>query len=300
MGKHMVCVVLVNYNGKKYNRACIDSILRNTYRGKVKIVVVDNASSDGSLEELEKIYADIDNIYYIRMKENGGFSKANNEGIKWALEQHYRHILLLNNDTEIEPWTIEKMVQLQEKTGHIVVPKILYADMPNIIWCAGGELSPLIKKPRHRGAGKPDGIRFDGDNICTFANGCCILLSDQIIYKMGLLDERFFLYYEDTEYSMRASRNKIVISYCGKAVVYHKVNGSTGGNANPANVYYITRNWLMCNRGYMRARFILFVIYFVLNRLCWAAIWLLTGRREMIKAMWQGIFDFKNGKTGRL
>lgn len=296
----MVCVVLVNYNGKKYNKACIDSVLRNTYSGKLKIVVVDNASSDGSLEELEKIYVDVDNIHYIRMNENYGFSKANNEGIKWALEQHCQHILLLNNDTEIEPWTIQEMVRLQERTGHIVVPKILYADTPNVIWCAGGELSPIIKKPRHRGAGKLDGAQFDREDICTFANGCCILLSDQIIFKIGLLDERFFLYYEDTEYSMRARRNKIDISYCGKAVVYHKVNGSTGGNANPANAYYITRNWLICNKMYMGARFILFGLYFALNRICWAIIWLLTGRKDMIKALWLGILDFKNGKTGKL
>lgn len=296
----MVCVVLVNYNGKKYNKACVGSILKSICEESVQIVVVDNASTDGSLEELASSYGTHENIHLICLEENYGFSKANNEGIKWALEQHCQHILLLNNDTEIEPWTIGKMVDQQKRTGQIVVPKILYADRRERIWCAGGELSATLKKPKHRGAGEIDQGQFDREDRCTFANGCCMLLTEQIIEKLGLLDERFFLYYEDTEYSMRACENGVGISYCGQAVVYHKVNGSTGGNGNPANAYYITRNWLMCNRTHMRARFALFCIYFGFNRLCWAMIFLAQGKWEMVRAMWMGIIDFKNGKSGRL
>lgn len=296
----MVCVVLVNYNGRKYNKACIESILKSTCKERLQIVVVDNASTDGSLEELERVYADNENIHLIRLSENYGFSKANNEGIKWALKQRCQYIMLLNNDTEIEPWTIEKMVDLQKRTGHIIVPKILYADQRDTIWCAGGELSAVIKKPKHRGAGKKDTGQFDKEDACNFANGCCMLLTDQIVGQLGLLDERFFLYYEDTEYSMRADKNSIGISYCGQAVVYHKVNGSTGGNENPANVYYITRNWLMCNRTYMKARFVLFCVYFLMNRACWAMIWLMQGKQDMVKALWAGIVDFKDGKSGKL
>lgn len=296
----MICVVLVNYNGKKYNKACIESILKSTCKKRLQIVVVDNASTDGSLEELENVCDNSENIHLIPLEENYGFSKANNEGIKWALRQQYQYIMLLNNDTEIEPWTIEKMVDLQERTGHIIVPKILYADRREKIWCAGGELSAVLKKPKHRGAGKIDREQYDREDKCTFANGCCMLLTDKIIGQLGLLDERFFLYYEDTEYSIRAGKNNVGISYCGQAVVYHKVNGSTGGNGNPANAYYITRNWLMCNRTHMKARFALFGIYFLLNRLCWAMIWMLQGKNDMLKAVWAGIIDFKNGKSGRL
>lgn len=188
----MICVVLVNYNGMKYNKACIDSILKSDCTEKIEIVVVDNASTDGSVEELESFYADNRGVHLIRLKENYGFSKANNEGIKWALEQKCQYIMLLNNDTEIEPWSIEKMVDLQRRTGHIVVPKILYSDNRDMIWCAGGELSAVLKKAKHRGAGETDQGQFDIEDVCTFANGCCMLLSDQIIEKAGLFDERFF------------------------------------------------------------------------------------------------------------
>ena len=272
----MICVVLVNYNGKKYNEACIASILKSQCKEKLEIVVVDNASTDGSMGKLEELYAGTENVHLLYLKENYGFSKANNEGIRWALDKKCKYILLQNNDTIIEPGAIGEMVSLQCRTGHIIVPKILYADRPDIIWCAGGELSGLLKKPKHTGAGQIDRGQFNKEGRCTFANGCCILLSDQIIEKLGLLDERFFLYYEDTEYSMRAEKHDIEISYCGQAVVYHKVNGSTGGNDNPVNAYYITRNWLMCNWTHMKARFAVFMIYFLCNRLCWAIIWLLS------------------------
>lgn len=295
----MICVVLVNYNGKEYNQACIDSILKSTCGSQIQIVVVDNASTDGSVGELERLYADSGSIHLICLDQNYGFSRANNEGIRWALGKHCQYIILLNNDTEIEPWAIEKMIELQKRTGHIIVPKILYAGQRNRIWCAGGELSGILKKAKHRGAGETDRGQFDREDRCNFANGCCMLLTGRIVEKLGVLDERFFLYYEDTEYSMRAGKNGIGISYCGQAVVYHKVNGSTGGNQNPSNVYYITRNWLMCNQMYMKLRFVLFCFYFMLNRVCWAFIWILQGRPDMVKAMWAGIKDFKNRKSGK-
>lgn len=294
----MVCVILVNYNGRQYNRACIDSILKSVVDEK-RIVIVDNASTDGSLEELERAYADREEIHIIRLKQNQGFAGGSNEGIKWALEQHCQYIMLLNNDTEIEQWTIERMIELQKRTGHIIVPKILYAGQRDRIWYAGGKLSGFLKKPGHRGAGEKDRGQFDREERCTFANGCCMLLTDTIVERLGLLDESFFLYYEDTEYSMRANKSSVGISYCGEAVVYHKVNGSTGGNENPANAYYITRNWLMCNRKYMKSEFMLFCCYFLVNRLCWVFLWLLKRRTDMVKAVWEGVRDFRNGKCGK-
>lgn len=294
-----VCVILVNYNGRKYNDACIKSILNSTYAEKTDIVVVDNASADDSMKLLKELYADNASVHLICLDSNYGFSKANNEGIKWALSQGYQYIMLLNNDTVIEKNAIERMVNIQMETGNIVVPKILYADQPGVIWCAGGSFSSIIEKTRHRGAGQKDEGQFDKNDKCTFANGCCMLLSDNIISKIGLLDERFFLYYEDTEYSMRAGKYGIHISYCGNAIVYHKVNGSTGGNGNPANAYYISRNWPMCNRTHMRTKFVIFYAYFILNRLCWTLIWFAQGKRDMIKAMWRGIKDFNTNKTGK-
>lgn len=248
-------VILVNYNGKEYNDKCIASILRSTISERVQVVVVDNASTDGSLAMLQKTWEADEQVTILELDKNYGFSKANNEGIRIAMEQGMKYFLLLNNDTEIEPDAIEHMLVRQQERGAIVVPKILYADKRDVIWCAGGNFSSVIKKPVQRGLNQVDKGQFDSSGECQFANGCALFLSKEIIEKNGFLDERFFLYYEDTEYSMRAKENGIKIWYCADAVVYHKVNGSTKGNEKPANAYYITRNWLLCNSLHMRGRY---------------------------------------------
>lgn len=294
-----VSVILVNYNGKEYNDKCIRSILDSTIKSNIHVVVVDNASTDDSLTILRECWGMSQQVTILALDKNYGFSKANNEGIKWAIDHGYQRFLLLNNDTEIKPDAIEEMLEIQISAGGIVVPKILYADKPDVIWCAGGEFSEVIKKPLQRGLDRNDDGQYDTSHGCGFANGCCLMLSKEIIDKIGFLDERFFLYYEDTEYSLRAQQNHIPIWYCAKAVIYHKVNGSTKGNEKPANAYYITRNWLLCNRLHMKARFYLFCIYFFFNRAAWIMIWLVKKRRDMVNGVFQGVRDFKAGKWGK-
>lgn len=293
-------VVLVNYNGKKYNNKCIESILRSTIRDQLQIIVVDNASTDTSLKELGEYWEENKQIQIIPLAENYGFSKANNEGIRLLIKQGIKYFLLLNNDTEIEPSAIEQMVESHKRTGAIVVPKIFYADNPEIVWCAGGEFSPIIKKPKQLGINKPESPKFQISKYCDFGTGCCILLTKEIIDKLGFLDERFFLYYEDTEYSFRAKNRGISIWYCADAVVYHKVNGSTKGNEQSTNVYYITRNWLLCNRLHMKGRFPLFLCYFIMNRLAWALIWIAQGKVDKVRALGAGVRDFCYHKYGKV
>ncbi len=294
-----ISVILVNYNGKKYNDKCIESILNSTVSQEIQVIIIDNASTDDSLDLLYEKWGNNDKITIISLDNNYGFSKANNVGIEWAIKNNFKYFFLLNNDTEIAEDAIEKMVEAQRKNNAIVVSKIVYADKPDIIWCAGGTFSKLIWKPIQRGLNQKDIGQYNLSGYCHFANGCSMLLSEEIVQKLGMLDERFFLYYEDVEYSLRAKNMGIPIWYCANAIVYHKVNGSSMGNARPENAYYITRNWLMCNQQYMKARFILFKIYFGLNRFAWGGIWLLTGRKKNIFAMIDGIKDYRAAVFGR-
>ncbi len=300
-----ISVILVNYNGKKYNDTCIGSILRSTVSEQVQVVVVDNASTDGSLAALQHTWGSNRQVHLIALEENFGFSRANNAGMQWSMEQGIEYFLLLNNDTEIEPDTIEKMFCCHRKTGAMVVPKVYYADRKDVIWCAGGDFTPVICKSVQRGLDQPEQGQFDLSGSCRFANGCALFLSKAIVDRIGFMDERFFLYYEDTEYSMRAAGKGVDIRYCAEAVVYHKVNGSTAGNARPANAYYITRNWLLCNSLHMRCgrhvngRFLIFLGYFFCNRFAWMMIWLLQGKRKMCSALLRGVFDFCRGRWGK-
>lgn len=294
-----VCVILVNYNGRKYNDKCISSILNSTIADDIQIIVVDNASTDGSAEEMCLKWGNYEKFNILCLNDNFGFAKANNIGIVEAINQGYQYLLLLNNDTEIMPDTIEKMVRAMEEKEAIIVPKIYYYEEKKKIWYAGGKFSKYIKKAKHIGENKLDKGQFKSSEFCDFANGCCILISSSIINKIGLLDERFFLYYEDTEYSMRALSNGIKIWYCAEAVVYHKVNGATGGNNNPVCAYYIARNWLLCNSLHLGKNYNLFKIYFFLNRLTWIIIWTVKGKKESIKMTRQGIEDYKKQNWGK-
>lgn len=287
-----ICVVLVNYNGKEYNDKCIDSILNSTIADKIQIVVVDNASSDGSAESLYEKWGGDHRVHIIELDENVGFAKANNVGIRWAMKNRIAHYLLLNNDTEVEPDAIERMWRCHEEYACIVTPKILYADKRNVLWCAGGKFSPIIMKPVQIGENQENSEKYNGDYECDFANGCAVFLDEQILKKTGLLDESFFLYYEDTEFSMRAGKCGVGIRYCAGAIVYHKVNGSTKGNQNYRNVYYITRNWLIYAKKHLGKKLIIFWIYFLLNRLAWCVIWMMAGRFQMCRATFMGIKDY--------
>lgn len=294
-----ISVILVNYNGGKYNDNCIKSLLQSTIASEMQIIIVDNASTDNSLQCLQDKWGSNEQIVILPLERNFGFSKANNVGIEWAEKSGSEYFLLLNNDTEIAEDAIEKMIDIHQKTGGIIVPKIVYADKPDVIWYAGGSFSKVIWKPIQRGFNQKDVGQYNQSEQCTFANGCSMLLSRQIIQKIGLLDEQFFLYYEDTEYSLRAKQNEISIWYCAEAVVYHKVNGSTLGNERPDGAYYIARNWLICNHKCMKKRFAFFLCYYVLNRFSWIVIWFVTNKKKNIIATVEGIIDYRKGISGQ-
>lgn len=294
-----ISVILVNYNGKQYNDKCIESVLASTIKEQLKVIVVDNASTDDSLMLLQKRWGEHEQVHIIALRENYGFAKANNVAIEWAREQKIPYFLLLNNDTEIEPDAIEKLFLSSRDKDVIAVPKILFSDNRDRIWCAGGAFTACIKKPVQLGLNEKDEEQYEVSRYCDFANGCCLFFSEEVVQKLGLLDEAFFLYHEDTEYSLRAKEKGIRVWYCHEAIIYHKVNGSTGGNEKPDNAYYIARNWLRCSRMHLGAGFYLFCLYFFFNRLAWAVIWLAQGRGDFITATLEGIKDYLQGNGGK-
>lgn len=295
-----LAVILVNYNGKSYNEACIESVRANRVQAKVRIIVVDNASSDGSVQTLRERYAGEEQTELIELDDNSGFSCANNVGIRRAQAWGADAVLLLNNDTEIGETMLQELLACAARhPGSVIVPKIYYSDDRKRIWSAGGSVSPVIRKVRHIGLDEEDRGQYDEERRIFFATGCCLFLPMQVIRQAGLLDERFFLYYEDTEYSFRLRELGIDIYYCPQAVMYHKVGASSKGADSPLCAYYIARNWLLCNRLRQRRRYPLFLAYYAVNRTACCLLWLLKGKGALVRATWLGIRDFHRGKFGR-
>lgn len=295
-----LAVILVNYNGKRYNTACIESVLAGYGVDVWKIIVVDNASQDDSMRLLVKRYAGDERLEFIRLDDNYGFSYANNVGIGRAKEQGADHVLLLNNDTEIAPDMLSQLWECAKRhPGSMIVPKIYYSGDRNRIWSAGGSVSPVIKKVRHIGLNEVDEGQYDQEREIGFATGCCLWIPMNVIEKVGTLDERFFLYYEDTEYSFRLHKLGVSIYYCPRAVLYHKVGASTKGADSPLCAYYIARNWLLCNRLHLSWRYPLFLVYYVVNRTVCCLLWLMRGKKQLVRATLRGIGDYRKGRFGR-
>lgn len=295
-----LAVILVNYNGKDYNEACIESVRANRTDGEVRIIVVDNASADGSLQVLRERYGKEEQIDLVELDDNYGFSRANNEGIRHAKAWGADAVLLLNNDTEIEKTMLAELLACAGRhPDSMIVPKIYYSDDRRRIWSAGGSVSPVVRKVRHIGLDEEDRGQYDEESRTFFATGCCLFLPMQVIGRAGVLDERFFLYYEDTEYSFRLQELGINIYYCPQAVMYHKVGASSKGADSPLCAYYIARNWLLCSRLRQGRRYPIFLAYYVVNRAACCLLWLLRGKGALVKATWLGIRDFHRGEFGR-
>lgn len=295
-----LAVILVNYNGKQYNEACIESLLSQRGGHEVKIILVDNASQDDSMRIIQERYGADPRIETIFLDDNYGFSYANNVGIRRAGEWKADYVLLLNNDTEACDNLLTELLSCADRHPlSMIAPKICYSDRKEVLWSAGGEVSPLVRKVRHIGLDRKDEGQFDKERRVGFATGCCLLLPWAVIGKAGLLDERFFLYYEDTEYCFRLQELGIDIWYCPQAKLYHKVGASSKGADSPLCAYYIARNWLLCSRLHLRGRYPLFLLYYALNRAACCLLWLFCGKRTLVQATWRGIRDHVKKLYGR-
>lgn len=224
-----------------------------------RIYVVDNASHDGSADMVASI-ADARYVL-IRNEANRGVAAANNQGIQVALEDDCSHVLLLNNDTAFGPELFGSLLRECISGRHaIVVPKIHFFDQPQIIWCAGGGLYRLRGYSTwHRGEGEVDAGQFDTAGETAYAPTCCMLIRSDVFGVVGLMDERYFVYYDDADFVLRCRRADIGIWYCHTATLRHKVSSLTGGGRSDFTLRMMTRNKLYFMRKHMPL--VIFALY---------------------------------------
>jgi Predicted glycosyltransferases len=237
----MVAILLVNYNGADDTIECICSLEKITMKDYY-IVVIDNCSTDDSIQKLELARQE-HAFHLLRAESNKGFSAGNNLGINFALNKGAEHILLLNNDTLVESNFLRKLLDgfaYSENCG-AVIGKIFYVSQPQKIWYAGGSLDFKTARIEHWHYGEKDVEKEIYPQKVSFASGCCLCLSAEAIKKTGLLNEEYFLYEEDTEYCYRLMKNELDIIYMPSSVIYHKVSASVG-RKSPTSQFYTVRN----------------------------------------------------------
>ncbi len=172
-----------------------------------------------------------DFIFLIKNGKNYGFTEGNNIGMRYAIKKGTDYILLLNNDTVVDPSFLSELVKAAEsdlKIG-IVGPKIYYYDNPKMIWFAGGKISMWRCNTWHTGKGEIDDGKYDSFQDVDYITGCALLVKKQVIENIGLLDTDYLSYYEDADWCVRAKRQGYEIMYAPKARLWHKGSSSTGG-----------------------------------------------------------------------
>ena len=208
-----IFIIVLNYNGREVIRRCLASVFKLDYPN-FEVVVVDNNSLDGSFEDAKLNFS---KAHFIRNEANLGFSTGNNIGIRFALERLADYVLLLNNDTEVEKDFLSKLVEVaktDEKIG--LLSPVIFNGPDRQIWFSGGRIDWLRMKTIHER--KSTTVDYYESEFVT---GCAMLVKASVFKKIGLLDEDYFLYWEDADFTVRAKRAGFKTIVVSGSWIYH-------------------------------------------------------------------------------
>lgn len=245
-----VAIIIVNWNGKDNTIECLESIRRVDYP-EIEVIVVDNGSSDGSVSKIKHRFPD---VAVLEAKKNLGTSGGRNIGLRHFLEGDSDYALFLDNDTILDSQLIRKFLEAADAIGGhgILGAKIYYFDQPGLIWYAGSEW--IDSRFEHLGMGYPDdGRKFESISETAYVCGCALFADRTVIEKTGFFDEKYFAYFEETDFCYRARRSGFKSFVVPSAKVWHKISSSTGGSASLYFYYYMNRNVLLWAERYLPA-----------------------------------------------
>ncbi len=233
MNEPLVHCIILSYNGKQLTLDCLASVMESDYTNFC-LVVVDNASSDGSAEAIRSTFDGpllTGRMVLIQNERNLGFAGGNNVGIDHAVKHGADYVLLLNNDTTVDKRLLSELIikaQADPSIG-IAGPKIYYHQPPDMIWFAGGEIKLHKGLSRHIGIRQKDAGQYGEMRDCDYITGCAMLIRKSVIERVGLLDTAYRMYSEDADYCMRARQAGFRMAYIPSGKVWHRISAATGG-----------------------------------------------------------------------
>ncbi len=300
-----IAIVILNFNGDEDTIECLKSIEKLSYlKQELLVIVVDNGSAKkfSIIRQLADQFSKGE-FKIIRNEENLGFSGGNNVGIKYALENGTDYILILNNDTVVQGSLLKELLSVAKSDSNIgvVVPKIYFAkgfeyhkerykseELGKVLWYSGGKIDWKNVLGSHRGVDEVDHGQYNDIQETDYATGCCMFVKAEVFKKIGFLNDNYFLYYEDNDFSQRAKKTGFKIIYAPKAIIWHKNAGSAGGSGSELQDYYITRNRLLFGFKYAPLRSRIALIKESISMI-------LSGRQWQKK----GVLDFYLGRFGK-
>lgn len=234
-------IVTVLYNSETVLDDFFRTLAKQSFKNFI-LYVVDNKSPDNSLSKAKQLAKLFDfKTVFIENPQNDGVAKGNNLGIKKALEDGCEYVLLSNNDVVFYEDTIEKLfLSSEQKEIKVVVPKILIYDNKNI-WFAGGEFNLKTFRVKHIGIDCPDNEIYNKEKFITYSPTCVMLIHKEVFEKVGFMDEKYFVYWDDTDFVYRLQKNGLKILYTPTSCLEHKESVCTG-NRSDFFYKYIYRN----------------------------------------------------------
>ncbi|MEZ5317451.1 MAG: glycosyltransferase family 2 protein [Vicinamibacterales bacterium] len=291
----VVCVVL-NSSRRDDTLECLASMAAGGYP-RVRTIVLDCQSTDGSVAAVRAAHPEVE---VVELAENRGYAGNNNVGIARALAIGADWVFVLNEDTVLAPGCLARLMDVAEadpRTG-IVGPTVFHHDEPTVIQSAGGGLGRWWTG-FHYGKDEPDRGQFTTPRAVDWISGCAILVRRGVIEAVGSIDERFFIYWEETEWCLRAGRAGWRIVHVPAAVVWHK-GVSRDYRPKPGVTYYSTRNRLLMLATHRAPIGAWLVAWAQILRtlLSWTVRPKWRGKRAHRDAMWRGVSDFLHRRLG--
>lgn len=292
-----VISVILNTNRRDDTLDCLASLLRNTYSHH-SIIVLDNASTDGSVEAIHTQYPE---VQIVNLEENRGYAGNNNVGIQIALDHGADWVFIINEDTVIEDRCLTELVQFGEFDASIgiVGPMVYHHDEPGVIQSGGGLLGPYWESI-HLFKDEKDIGQLSTVHTVEWVSGCAIMVRKAVIEDIGMLDPQFFYFWEETDWCLRATEAGWKIIHVPSAKLWHK-GVQRNYNAKPSLLYYDTRNHLLLLKKH---RAPLKIWLHTLTRtmrtlVSWSVRPKWRDKRAYRDAMWQGFMDFLHGRWGK-
>jgi len=325
-----VFVIILNWNGYQDTVACLESLNQATY-GNLRVVVLDNASTNDSVEQLilcasellipghlwslskGDIHFDgnmsvkkcpvggIKELHIIHSDQNVGFCVGNNVGMRHALSKGADYILILNNDTLCEPGFVEPLVDAAEANHDVglIGGLICYENDPDVVWWAGGHFTKTLETSRYLDKKPRSLVTSNLPYETDWISGCMTFIPSRVIEKFGGYYEDFFIWSEEWDYSLRIKNNGLRLLVVPQSIIYHKV-GKSLGVLKPLAYYYGTRNRLMLKRMYLKFPLrMTFLCWFFITRLLRFTVFAVQGRRDLIHAGTWAIYDYFLKRGGK-
>jgi GT2 family glycosyltransferase len=290
----LVYVFTLNWNRRDDTLACLSSLAALDYPHK-RLLLVDNGSNDDTIAAVKRRFPEVE---IIRNEKNLGFAGGANVGLRHSLAQGADYIFFINNDAIAHPHLLRHLLAVTGPSVGMVAPKIYYAGEPHRIWSTGANRHPLTSEYIGDARDAVDGEAWQQIMERDFFAGCALLLSRELLETIGLFDERFFMYYEDSDLSWRARAAGFRLVLNPQAHVWHKVARSSGGSDSPNERYWMARSSVRYFHKHIRGVRWLIVLPYrtasaiktVLRLLCRRK---LTSARAYLRGLRDGLADLR-------